>query len=68
MLKEIGEIETIEDKPKKINKILVTYQDSHSQTEINEYLRCLINELIEQANTLLEKLKQAKGSSNDVRR
>lgn len=45
------ELEIIEeDKP--IEKILVNYQDGHSQEEINEYLRCEINELIDEVNKL----------------
>lgn len=40
------EVEIIEE-PKKIEKIPITFQDKHSQTEINEYLRTIVNELIE---------------------
>lgn len=48
------EIEIIENKPKKIEKIPVTYQYGYSQESINEYLRFSINEIIDKVN-LLEK-------------
>lgn len=47
---EIIEEDIEEDKP--IEKILLNYQDGHSQEEINEYLRCEINEIIDVVNKL----------------
>lgn len=45
------EIEIIEeDKP--IEKILLNYQDGYTVEAINEYLRCKINELIDEINKL----------------
>lgn len=45
------EVEIVEEN-KPIEKIKVQYQDNHNQEEINEYLRCSINELIDKINSI----------------
>ena len=45
------DIEIIEE-GKAIEEINITYQDNHSQEEINEYLRCSINEIVKAVNEL----------------
>ena len=45
------EIEIIEE-DKKIEKIPIIFQDGHNQTEINEYLRTMLNRVIDEVNKL----------------
>ena len=44
-----NEVEIIEE-DKKIEKIPVTYQENYTNTELFEYLRCCINEIIDYIN------------------
>lgn len=47
------EVEVIEE-DKEIEKIPITFQGKHNQTEINEYLRTIVNELIDEINKMKE--------------
>lgn len=49
---------TFMEEDKKIEKIPITFQDKHNQTEINEYLRTIVNELIDEINKLKEKKEE----------